>query len=62
MDLPLTREGLNYATRWVQMDNSRTEQELDFRFRPLEETFADTIRWLFEQGHITAKEAGQLAD
>ena len=62
LDLPLTREGLNYATQWVKMDNSRTEQELDFSFRPLEQTLADSIRWLYQQGEITAEEAGRLVD
>lgn len=61
LDLPLTREGLTYATRWVEMDNSRIEQELGFTFRPVEETLADSITWMYEAGYLTAKQAGQLA-
>jgi hypothetical protein len=61
-DIPVTAEGMTYATRWVPMDNSRVEEDLDFQFRPVEETFADSIRWLYEQGHITARHAGRLAD
>ena len=61
LDMPITREGLNYATQWVQMDNSRIESELEFEFRPLEETLADSIRWLYQAGEITAEEAGVLA-
>jgi dihydroflavonol-4-reductase len=61
LELPVTREGLNYATQWVQLDNSRIENELDFEFRPLEETMADSIRWLYQEGHITARQAGRLA-
>ena len=60
-DLPLTREGLTYATRWVQMDDTRIRRELDFQFTPVEETLADTIRWLHREGHITDKQAGRLA-
>lgn len=61
LDLPLTREGLTYATRWVQMENSRIEAELDFTFRPVEETLADSIRWMYEAGHLSAAQAGSLA-
>ena len=62
LDLPITREGLNYATQWVMLDNSRIETELDFEFRPVDETFSDTICWLYQQGEISAREAGRLAD
>jgi nucleoside-diphosphate-sugar epimerase len=61
-DIPVTAEGMTYATRWVPMDNSRVEEDLDFQFRPVEETFADSIRWLYEEGHITARQAGRLAE
>ncbi|WP_162846014.1 SDR family NAD(P)-dependent oxidoreductase [Seongchinamella sediminis] len=61
VDLPISREGLNYATQWVRLDNRRVESELDFQFRPLEETLADSIRWLYQEGEISAEEAGQLA-
>ena len=60
-DLPITREGLNYATQWVQLDNTRIETELDFEFRPVNETLADSIRWLYQAGHISARQAGKLA-
>lgn len=60
-DIPVTAEGMTYATRWVPMDNSRVERDLDFHFRPVEETFADSIRWLYEEGHITARQAGRVA-
>lgn len=61
-DVPITAEGMTYATRWVPMDNRRVESELGFRFRPVEETFADAIRWLYQQGHLSARQAGRLAD
>jgi dihydroflavonol-4-reductase len=61
LDLPLTSEGVSYATHWVPMDSSSVEQGLDFAFRPLEESFRDTIGWLHAAGHITAKQAGRAA-
>jgi nucleoside-diphosphate-sugar epimerase len=61
MEVPMTEEAMGYATRWVQMDNAKVERELDFQFRPLEQTMADTIRWLYAAGHITAEQAGDLA-
>ena len=60
LELPLSREGLVYATRWVQMDNSRIEAELSFAFTPVEETLVDSIRWLYDEGHIKRKQAGVL--
>jgi len=61
MEVPMTEEAMGYATRWVQMDNSRVEQELGFEFRPVQQTMEDTIRWLQQAGHITARQAGKLA-
>lgn len=61
LDVPVTAEGVGYATRWVPMDNSWAEQRLGLTLRPVEETLADTIRWLCAKGHITAKQAGLLA-
>jgi nucleoside-diphosphate-sugar epimerase len=61
-DLPLTKEGLTYATRWVKMDDSRIREELDFQFTPVEDTLVDSIRWLYREGHITAEQAGRLAE
>ena len=62
LDIPITEEGMNYATNWVVMDNSKVERELDFEFRPVEQSMADCIRWLYEAGHITEEQAGRLAD
>lgn len=60
-DVPMGYEAMVYATQWVPMDSSETEQQLDFSFRPLDESLSDTIRWLLEEGHITKKQAGCLA-
>jgi len=62
LDIPITEEGMIYATNWVEMDNSRVENELDFEFRPVEDSMADSIRWLCGAGHITPEQAGRLAE
>jgi dihydroflavonol-4-reductase len=57
--LPLEYEGAlitSYATR---CDDSRTREELGIEPRPLEETFADAIRWLHAAGWISARQAGR---
>jgi nucleoside-diphosphate-sugar epimerase len=60
LDLPLSAEGIGYATAWVPLDNSGVEQALDFHFRPLQTSFEDTIAWLYRAGHITRQQAGRV--
>ena len=60
-DFPLTHEGMSFATRWPGVDGSISEAALDLTFRTPRQTFADTIRWLYESGHIDATKAGRLA-
>jgi len=59
--LPLSHEAAVYATQWVKMDNRKAERELGLRFRPVEESLADSIRWLYAAGHVNARLAGKLA-
>jgi hypothetical protein len=40
---------------------SKTRDELQFEPRPIQETFADTVQWLAETGHLTPRQAGRLA-
>ncbi len=61
VDVPMGHEAMVYATNWVQMDNSKVEQDLDFSFRPLEDSMTDAIQGLCKSGHITAQQAGKLA-
>jgi nucleoside-diphosphate-sugar epimerase len=61
LDIPVTEEGMIYATNWVVMDNSKVERELGFAFRPIEDSMADCVRWLYEAGHITRRQAGKIA-
>ncbi|MEE4659540.1 MAG: SDR family NAD(P)-dependent oxidoreductase [Halieaceae bacterium] len=60
LDIPVTHEAMVYATNWVRMDNSKTVAELGVQFRPIEETLADTIRYLAEEGLIAVSQAGSL--
>lgn len=60
LELPLTAEGIAYATQWVPLDNSKVERELCFQFRPVEASFTDSIRWLYQAGHITRRQAGAV--
>ena len=59
--LPISEEAMEYATNWVQLDNSKVEKSLDFTFRPVEESMKDTVIWLYQAGHIGRRQAGVLA-
>jgi dihydroflavonol-4-reductase len=43
------------------IDGSRAERELGVRYRPLDETLADSIRWWVAQGVLDPPTAGRLA-
>jgi len=43
------------------IDGSRAERDLDIRYRDLDETLADAIRWWSANGTISRAEAGRLA-
>jgi dihydroflavonol-4-reductase len=58
---PLTSDAMQYATRWPGVDASRTTRELGLRFRPVEETYADAIRWMHRSGLLSARLVGKLA-
>ena len=58
---PLTRDAMEYATQWPGVDATRTTEELDIEFRSARETYADTVRWMYEAGHLEEKHVGVLA-
>ena len=43
------------------VDGSRAERELGIRYRPLDETLADAIRWWVARDCSTSRTAGRLA-
>jgi dihydroflavonol-4-reductase len=45
----------------VAVDDRAARQELGIERRELRQTLADTVRWLAEQGQLTARQAGALA-
>jgi nucleoside-diphosphate-sugar epimerase len=44
------------------MDDAQTRREFGIIPRPLEETFADTIRWMVKNGHLSPRLAGRLGE
>lgn len=60
-EFPLTREGMEMATQWPGMRSSPELLALDLPLRPARESYADTIRWLYREGHVTRQQAGLLA-
>ncbi len=60
-NFPLTRDSMEFATQWPGADASRTTRELGLAFRPIAETYADTLRWMHRAGHLTAAQVGKLA-
>ena len=59
--LPWNAEGIWVLNCAARCDDSKTRNEFALEPRPLRETFADTVRWLVEVGHLTPREAGRLA-
>lgn len=59
---PLSRDAMEFATRWPGTSAERTTRELGLHFRDAHETYADTLRWLYESGHLTARHVGKLAE
>lgn len=60
-ELPITEEGMTYATQWVYADSTKIETELGLQFTCREDTLAEVIRWLYKTGELSAKKAGKMA-
>ncbi|MGH3578001.1 MAG: NAD-dependent epimerase/dehydratase family protein [Mycobacterium sp.] len=56
----ISTESMAITTRWSPASSSRFLEESGLRFRPGEETFGDTIRWMVAAGHIPLNKAGRL--
>jgi dihydroflavonol-4-reductase len=59
--IPAEYEGVLITSYDTRCDDSRARNELGIQPRPLEETYRDTVRWLYHAGHLTARQAGVLA-
>ncbi|MFK7975735.1 MAG: SDR family NAD(P)-dependent oxidoreductase [Halioglobus sp.] len=55
VDSPISAETMRYATLWPKIENTPLLNEYGVSLRPLEETFADTLRWMVQAGHLDAK-------
>lgn len=60
VDLPITAEAMDLATRWVFCDDRKLRRELGFDYRPLEQTLADTIHWMASNEVVPARWARHL--
>jgi nucleoside-diphosphate-sugar epimerase len=61
-EFPLTRDAMEYATQWPGCSGEQTTRELGVEFRDARETYTDTVRWMYQAGHLTAKHVGLLAN
>jgi dihydroflavonol-4-reductase len=59
--IPVEFEGVYFCWCAARSDDSRTRTELGVVPRDLQVTLVDSVRWLLEQGHISRRQAGQLA-
>jgi nucleoside-diphosphate-sugar epimerase len=59
---PMTRDAMEYATRWPGCSGERTTRELGLEFRSARETYTDTLRWMFATGHLGPEHVGGLVD
>jgi hypothetical protein len=60
-DFPMTRDAMEFTTRWPGADAQRTTRELEMDFRDVADTLRDTLVWMYRAGHLTAKHVGRLA-
>ncbi|OBF34328.1 dihydroflavonol 4-reductase [Mycobacterium sp. ACS1612] len=60
-DTQISAEAMAINTQWPPADSSRFLAASGLRFRCVDDTFTDTIRWMAEAGHLPRKKAGRLA-
>jgi nucleoside-diphosphate-sugar epimerase len=61
-EFPLTRDAMEYATQWPGASGEDTARELGVTFRSAKETYTDTVRWMYQAGHLKARHVGVLAE
>jgi dihydroflavonol-4-reductase len=61
VDYPLTRDAVDLMVSMVPVHDAETLDELGLRLRPVQESVADTLRWLAETGHLAPRHVGRLA-
>jgi dihydroflavonol-4-reductase len=60
--LPLQAQPILHGVLDPGYDDSRTRDEFRLATHDIDETIRDTLRWLYEQGHISPKLAGRIAE
>ena len=60
--LPGAAEGPRTVACANPADTALTTQELGVSARPIDESFRDTVRWLRQAGHISARQAGDAGE
>ena len=61
LKMTMSHEGTWLVAKGTEADSNAAISELGIEFTPLDITLADTGRWLCEAGHITKRQAGNLA-
>lgn len=61
LEFPLTREAMTFVTRTRLVEDSAELEELGVVWRPVRETYADSLRWLIAEGHLDREHAPGLA-
>lgn len=61
VDSPLSAETMNYATRWLEMNNDPLIRSLGIQLTTPTQTFTDTISWLLSRGLISPADAPLLS-
>jgi len=56
--VPAEYEGVLLNMYDTRCDDSRAREELGVHPRPLVDTYRDTVRWLYDAGRLTARQAG----
>ncbi|MDE0701969.1 MAG: SDR family NAD(P)-dependent oxidoreductase [Acidimicrobiaceae bacterium] len=60
-DIVMTSDGYDYLFNCKPGDDSATEAATGVKFRPVEETFRDMARWMYESGRLKGEKVGFLA-
>ncbi|GAA4204635.1 SDR family NAD(P)-dependent oxidoreductase [Streptosporangium oxazolinicum] len=61
IDYPLTRDAVEMMVTMVRTYDTPTLEALGVGLRPVQETVADALRWLAQEGHLTTDKVGRLA-
>jgi len=54
-NFPMTRDAVTFASEWVYADDSKIREELNLNYRPIDDTFRDTVKWFVKEGHLNKK-------